>query len=131
VAQPLRRRSRPAFIRQIRVSSGSRRSSSQVAVGASSALLEFTQRETNFAMTTTHQEPAMTDRFLYAVLMVCLALGGTFAIGADLARDSARAREAQMQVVRLETVVITAKRLASNAKVAVTERDVPAARRAQ
>ena len=73
----------------------------------------------------------MTDRFLYAVLMVCLALGGTFAIGADLARDSARAREAQMQVVRLETVVITAKRLASNAKIAVTERDVPAARRAQ
>jgi hypothetical protein len=121
---------RCAFIRRIRVSSGSRRSSSQVAVGASSALLEFTQRETIFALTT-HQEPAMTDRFLYAVLMVCLALGGSFAIGADLARDSARVREAQMQVVHLETVVITAKRLASNAKVAVTERDAPAAGRAQ
>ena len=73
----------------------------------------------------------MTDRFFYAVLMVCLALGGTFAIGADVARDSERAREARMPVVHLETVVITAKRLASNAEVAVTERDEPAVRRAQ
>ena len=73
----------------------------------------------------------MTDRFLYAVLMVCLALGGTFAIAADLTRDSTRAREAQMPVVHLNTVVITAKRLTPNAKVAVTERDGPAARRAQ
>lgn len=73
----------------------------------------------------------MTDRFFYAVMMVCLSLGGAFAIGADLVRDQERAHEATLRVVRLDPVVVTGKRLAPNAAVAVTERTEPAAQRAQ
>lgn len=76
----------------------------------------------------------MTDRFLYAVLMVCLTLGGVAAIGADLARDQARLHEATLRVVRLEPVTITGKRLAPNAAVALIEqreRAEPVAQRAQ
>jgi len=72
----------------------------------------------------------MTDRFLYAVLMVCLTFGGAFAIGADLARDQAQVHAAGLHVVRLDPVVVTGKRVVPTS-VAVTERTEPATRRAQ
>jgi hypothetical protein len=70
----------------------------------------------------------MIDRLFLATLTLCLFMAGSLAIASALFEGSLRA---PVRVVQLETVVVTAKRLAPSADVAATERIEPAAQRAQ
>lgn len=70
----------------------------------------------------------MIDRLFLATLTFCLLIAGALAIGSELVGTH---REPAAQIVQFETVVVTGKRLAPQADVAITERVEPAAQRAQ
>lgn len=70
----------------------------------------------------------MTDRFLLAILTLSTLAVGSLTIASALIDG---ALHAPVRVVQLDTVVITAKRLAPPAKVATTTRTEPVASRAQ
>ena len=72
----------------------------------------------------------MIDRLFLATLTLCVFMTGVVAIGSSVADNLPHSAE-PVQVVQLERVVITGKRLAPASAVAVTERVEPAAQRAQ
>ena len=72
----------------------------------------------------------MIDRLFLAALTLCVFLTGVVAIGSAL-KDNLPQSAEQVRIVQLERVVVTGKRLAPPAEVAVTGRDEPATQRAQ
>ncbi|MEP6873160.1 MAG: hypothetical protein ABI887_02265 [Burkholderiales bacterium] len=72
----------------------------------------------------------MIDRLFLATLTVCAFMTGVAAIGSALVENLPRPAE-QVHVVQLERVVVTGRRTAPAAEVAVTERVEPATQRAQ
>ena len=72
----------------------------------------------------------MTDRFLLALLTLSTLAVGSLTIASALIDGALRA-PVRVRVVQLDTVVISAKRLAPPAKVAATTRTEPVAPRAQ
>ena len=72
----------------------------------------------------------MTDRLFLATLTIGVFMTGVAAIGSAVFENLPRHAE-PVQVVQLERVVVTGKRLAPASEVAATERVEPAAQRAQ
>ena len=72
----------------------------------------------------------MIDRLFLAALTVCVFLTGVVAIGSALVENLPQPA-VQIQVMQLERVVVTGKRLAPAAEVAATERVEPATQRTQ
>jgi hypothetical protein len=78
----------------------------------------------------------MIDRIFSAALTFCLLIGGTLAIGSallglDRPALTSTASKAQVRVVQLEPVLITAKRLAPATKLAAVTDAEPGALRQQ
>jgi hypothetical protein len=72
----------------------------------------------------------MTDRLFLAILTICVFMTGVTAIGSAVFENLPRSAE-RVQVVQLERVVVTGKRLAPASEVAATDRTEPATQRAQ
>jgi hypothetical protein len=70
----------------------------------------------------------MIDRIFSAVLTFSLLIGGTLAVGSEMFGLN---QQRTTRVVQLHPVVVVAKRLALNANIATTERDVLIASRVQ
>jgi len=70
----------------------------------------------------------MMDRLFLATLTLCVLMVGTLTVASALFDGSLKA---PVRVVQLDRVVITAKRLAPAAEMAVTERIEPTAQRAR
>ena len=72
----------------------------------------------------------MIDHLFSAALTFCLLAAGTAAVG-SLLLEPAPAKQAQVRVIELPRVVITAKRLAAPTAVAKSDITEPAASRVQ
>jgi hypothetical protein len=119
----------PPFIGAFRVSCARRRRPSHAPVTAAHRLLEFIQREPPFAPSNP-QELTMMDRLFLATLTLGMLFAGSLTVVTALSDGALRA-PMRVQVVQLEPVVVTAKRLAPPAKVAATAHLEPAPAQAQ
>ncbi|MEP7295615.1 MAG: hypothetical protein ABI702_05455 [Burkholderiales bacterium] len=72
----------------------------------------------------------MIDRLFLATVTVCVLIAGVLAIGSGLI-DGALKAPARVVAIELDSVMVTAKRLAPPAKIAAVPRAEPAAQRAE